>query len=115
MKTPISTLRQFFKNDVFSALVAIALSVFVLASPATIAAEKGSKKPATAEQSAVRVNINRASIKDLMNLNGIGEKKAVAIVKYRNDHGKFRSIEQLTKVKGIGMALVERNRKLITL
>ncbi len=62
------------------------------------------------------VNINTASAQQLADaLNGVGLKKAEAIVAYRKSVGKFISIDQLTEVKGIGKATVEKNKALITL
>ena len=61
-----------------------------------------------------RVDINTADARELSRrLNGIGEKKAKAIVDYRNANGGFRSLDQLEQVKGIGPAIVKKNRHLI--
>ncbi|MDX8403774.1 MAG: helix-hairpin-helix domain-containing protein [Mariprofundaceae bacterium] len=46
--------------------------------------------------------MNTASAAQLQELKGIGEKTAAAIVTYRNKHGAFKSVDDLTKVKGIG-------------
>ena len=43
-----------------------------------------------------------------MRLPGIGEKLSVKIIKYRNTYGKFRSIDDLQNVKGIGSKTVEK-------
>lgn len=56
------------------------------------------------------VNINTADIETLTQLEGIGEKKAQAIVAWRQENGKFVSIEQLVEVSGIGAATLEANR-----
>lgn len=56
----------------------------------------------------VIVNINTAGIDLLVKLNGIGEKKAQAIIDYRIQNGKFKSIEEITKVNGIGNATFEK-------
>ncbi|MCM2679680.1 ComEA family DNA-binding protein [Echinimonas agarilytica] len=77
----------------------------------TIAAE-----PAPSETSVItnKVNINMANAEVIADLlYGIGLKKAEAIVNYRDAHGDFTSIDQLTEVKGVGSALVERNRNFI--
>ncbi len=47
-------------------------------------------------------------------MKGVGETKAAAIVAYRNDHGAFKSVDDLVLVKGIGEKTVEINRKLVT-
>ena len=49
-----------------------------------------------------KININTASVAELETLKGIGTKKAEAIVKYREDNGKFKKAEDLVLVKGIG-------------
>jgi len=48
------------------------------------------------------LNINTATKKELMQLKGIGEKKAEDIIAYRLEHGGFYSVEELITIKGIG-------------
>lgn len=56
------------------------------------------------------VNINKADAAALTeNLNGIGPKKAAAIVAYRKSNGDYKSVEELLNVKGIGEKLLKRN------
>lgn len=62
------------------------------------------------------VNINTATAAEIQDkLNGIGAKKAQAIVDYREKNGKFISIEQLTEVSGIGKATLDKNRDRIVI
>ena len=57
------------------------------------------------------VNINTATAKDISkNLKGVGLKKAESIIAYRTKNGNFKTIESLSKVKGIGFKTVEKNR-----
>ena len=62
-----------------------------------------------------RVDINRADAAALQELTMIGPGRAQSIVMYRRQHGPFQRIEDLMHVKGIGKAIVERNRQRITL
>lgn len=56
------------------------------------------------------VSINRASAEELASsMNGVGLKKAQAIVSYRTEFGPFKTLDQLQEVPGIGASLVERN------
>jgi competence protein ComEA len=62
------------------------------------------------------VNINTADAATLADgLNGVGIKKAQAIVDYRKQHGAFKSVNDLAKVKGINDKLIEKNKDIITL
>ena len=62
-----------------------------------------------------RLNINTASAADLTALPGIGEKKAAAIVAYRDANGPFTEVEQLLQVDGIGEGILEKIRPHICL
>jgi len=56
------------------------------------------------------VSVNQATAEELSTaMNGVGLKKAQAIISYREQYGPFTQIEQLKEVPGIGNALVERN------
>ena len=62
------------------------------------------------------VNINQADATSIStNLKGIGLKKAQAIVEYRQKHGAYKTAEDLSMVKGIGVKTVEKNKKDILL
>lgn len=62
------------------------------------------------------ININTASAEEIASsLTGIGPAKARAIVEYRESRGPFVSIEELSQVRGIGQATVDRNRDLISI
>jgi competence protein ComEA len=62
-----------------------------------------------------KVNINSADVKELMTLNGVGQKVADRIVAYREAHGPFKKAEEVRKVEGIGQGLWERNRQRIVI
>ncbi len=58
-----------------------------------------------------QVNVNTADAETISaELNGVGLSKAKAIVEYREKHGPFRSVDDLSLVKGIGERTVEKNR-----
>ncbi len=48
-----------------------------------------------------KVNLNSATAKDLMKVKGVNAAKARAIVAYRKKHGDFKTIDDLSKVKGL--------------
>lgn len=62
----------------------------------------------TASLSLAAVNINTASPSELEALPGIGPAKAKAIADYRQQHGAFKSVEELKNVKGIGEGIFSK-------
>ena len=60
------------------------------------------------------ININTADLTKFQELNGIGEKKAQAIIQYRTDHGSFQTIEGLMDVSGIGQKIFDAIKDAIT-
>jgi comEA protein len=79
-------------SRIAAVLVALALVAFLSVVPAFAA------KPAPAG----KININTASAEQLTALPGVGEKLAVRIVEYRQKAGSFRSTKELMNVQGIG-------------
>ena len=65
----------------------------------TTAPTSGATSTSTAEG---KVNLNTASKDDLTKLTGIGPKKAEQILAYRQEHGAFKSIDEIKQVSGIG-------------
>ncbi len=64
-----------------------------------------------ADTSVDKIDINSADVETLdRELKGIGPKKAAAIVEFREKNGPFQSIEDFTKVSGIGEKTLEKNR-----
>lgn len=60
------------------------------------------------------ININTATKEELETISGLGESKANNIIKYREEVGKFNSIEDIKNVSGIGDALYEKIKIYIT-
>lgn len=60
------------------------------------------------------VELNRATVEELMELPGIGPVLAERIVAFREQHGPFTSVEDLLQVPGIGEATLEALRPLVT-
>lgn len=77
---------------------------------------KAKAEPSEADNGATKVSINHASAEQLAQaLNGVGLKKAQAIVSYREEYGPFKTLDDLKQVPGMGSALVERNLSHLTL
>ena len=62
-----------------------------------------------------KVSLNNATIDELMQLPGIGEVKAKAIINYREENGGFKTIEELKEVNGIGEATFNKIKDQLTL
>jgi len=64
---------------------------------------------------AATVNVNTASAEEIAQaMSGVGEKKAQAIIEDREANGAFKSVEEISRVKGIGMATIDKSRENIT-
>ncbi|MDD3966909.1 MAG: helix-hairpin-helix domain-containing protein [Candidatus Neomarinimicrobiota bacterium] len=61
------------------------------------------------------VNINTAALMEIEALPYIGIEKAKAIIAYREEHGSFATVDELTKVKGIGPSTLEKLKPFIKL
>jgi len=61
-----------------------------------------------------KVNINTATVKELVKLKRIGLKVAERIIQYREKEGPFEKPEDIMKVKGIGMKIFAANKDRIT-
>lgn len=71
------------------------------------------RSPTAGPPGAAVVDLNRASVKELEALPGIGPTRATAIVRWRGEHGSFETVEDLLEVPGIGPATLERLRALV--
>ena len=110
-------MKRFLQRLSFSLAVFSSLLIGSVISSSAFAADAAAKTVKT-EKTAVQqqaININKADLLSLTQLKGVGEKKAQAIIAYRDEHGPFQSVEELAEVKGIGEAIVNANREMISL
>ena len=75
--------------------------------------EQGSEVTKTESEEDSRVNINTASKEELMTLPGIGESKAESVIQYREEHGEFKEVEELTNIPGIKSGVYEKIKELV--
>jgi len=88
----------------------LSFAVTLLVAPALAATVSRTETITASAPVGGKVNINTASVKDLMTLAGVGKKVAEKIVEYREAHGAFKKAEELRKVDGLGAGLWERNK-----
>jgi competence ComEA-like helix-hairpin-helix protein len=67
-----------------------------------------------AEDVIQKININTATVQQLMDLKGVGEVLAQRIVEYRTQNGPFASVNDLEKVNGIGPKILSDNATVVT-
>ena len=87
--------------------------MIVTQGPVPSPSSRGFQAPG-APRSSGRIDINHAPEGDLVRLRGIGPTLARRIVEYRQQHGPFRSVEELVQVRGIGAAKVNGLREQAT-
>lgn len=75
---------------------------------------KSTPRPLAAGRSG-RIDLNRATAGELEALPGIGPAKAAALIRWRERYGRFRKLEDVLAVPGIGPATLERLRPLVAL
>lgn len=101
-----------------SKCVWLSLVVSLLLTPGAFAASPAPDgsltSAAEAQPLTPKVNVNTAGIAELQTLPGIGPALAGRVVAYRQEHGPFRSVEDLLAVKGIGARLVTKLRDRVT-
>ena len=90
------------------------ISFSILAAPGTSTSSmppSGAVQVGVTDTSPLRLDLNKADASALQKgLSGIGQAKADSIVAYREANGPFTSVDELLEIKGIGRALLDRNR-----
>jgi competence protein ComEA len=99
----------------YSLIFALLTSTSITAVAAETVKPQASHPPAVATTSSGaqsgKINLNAADAATLhKELLGVGEAKALAIVAHRDTNGPFASVDELLEVKGIGKAILDRNR-----
>ena len=94
------------RNKQLAVLALWAALAGAMVAPVVHAAAGDPKTPAVASP----VNVNTATVDELTALPGIGEKRAQAILDLRKQKGGFKNVDELTEVKGIGPANLEKLR-----
>ena len=74
----------------------------------------GSNSNGSSPVSASPINLNTASLEELDSLPGIGPAIAGRIIDYRENHGGFKTIEEITEVSGIGQATLAKIKDIVT-
>lgn len=98
----------------------MSLPAFSWTGPATgMAAPAGNSDARTVAQGRrtsrprVTLDLNQATVDELITLPGVGVVRAKAIIRWREEHGEFRSLDDLVQVPGVGPATVARLRPLV--
>ena len=111
------TLNRSFKKIAAVGLLSLASAGFIM----QVQSDEAAKQPAepTVEVSAPiagSINVNSANADELANaLDGVGLKRAKAIVAWREQNGQFKHVDDLLKVKGIGKKILAANTGKINL
>ena len=80
----------------------IAFLATIFFSVASVAADR---------QSVVQVNVNQATFEELdKGLLGVGPRIAMEIVKHRDQHGPYQSLDDLDRVKFVGATILKKNK-----
>lgn len=104
------------QNLYIPSLVLAFLTSFSVATTAAPSIKPEASTPISAQmiktEESTKVNLNAADAETLRrDLSGIGASKAKAIIAYRESNGPFTAVDELLEVKGIGKALLEKNRE----
>lgn len=100
-----------FYSLVFALLTSVSLTAIAATGNAPEVMNAPLVQDVAAKAQSGKVDLNSADAPTLQReLAGVGEEKAKAIVAYRESNGAFASVDELLEVKGIGKAILDRNR-----
>ncbi len=103
--------KGYLASLIFALLTNVSISAVAAPTPKTEVGSAPQVLDVAAKSSSSKVELNQADAATLQReLAGIGEAKAQAIVAYRESNGPFSSIDELLEVKGIGKAILDKNR-----
>lgn len=104
---------SFNKNNFISLVL---VSFCLLMSTNSAWAQQSLSPPVdSAVQAQQLININKADAKVLQKLHGLGRRRAAAIIEFRKQHGQFKTLQDLSKVKGISPRLVKKIQPQLTI
>ena len=100
-----------------SLLLTLSLFTFTIPTLASTAdqpaAPSAGGKISSETAAGAKVNINSADVETLCTLKGIGPSLALRIKEFREQHGPFKTPEDITQVRGVGQTILEWNKNLI--
>lgn len=100
-----------FYSLVFALLTSVSLTAIAAPAKAPEVTNAPLAQDVVAKAQSGKVDLNSADAPTLQReLAGVGEAKAQAIVAYRESNGAFASVDELLEVKGIGKAILDKNR-----
>jgi competence protein ComEA len=91
-------------------LLTVLVTLLLCSTVCVVLSPRAQKTPVTTRRKPVssgKCNINTATVDQLALLPGIGTRTAQAIIDYREQHGPFKTVSDLTKVRGIGEKTLE--------
>jgi len=90
-------------------------SLFLLSTSTQVLATDKAEEITSSMEISDKISINKATNNELATINGIGTKKAQAIIEHREANGDFVSVEELVKVKGIGKSTLQKITPFVSL